>query len=339
MRKKMTTREIARLAGVSPTAVSFALNGKDGISLDTRKKILNIVRQTDYTPKKQSAPNSPSSVRLNRIAVIFHRDIQPMDMLFYTELNTSVMQECSARGIDMLVTQMQVVGGEVKLPNCLTYREVDGVLVYGDISRTYLERIKALGIPVVELDSSRSYEGQVAVQVNYRQSAYLAAKHLIELGHRDIAYIGNEELHDFNLQVFSGFQDAISSAQYRLDLSRVQLNVRDKQTVYTAVDALLSSTTQPSAIFCATDLYAIYAMEYLQKKGFRIPEDISIIGIDDIEISAFTTPALTTVQVDRKELGRQGFALLMKCITEGNGQSIVLETTQLIRRGSTIEKR
>ncbi len=334
----MTTRELARLAGVSPTAVSFALNGKEGISPETRRKILNIARQMNYNPKKQAASHPLSSVRLNRIAVIFHRDIQPMDMLFYTELNTIVMQECSAKGIDMLVTQMQIVDGELRLPNCLICREVDGVLVYGDISRTYLERIKSLDIPVVELDSSRSYEGQVAVRVNYRQSAHLATMHLIDLGHRDIAYIGNEELHDFNLQIFSGFQDAISTASYPLDLSRVQLNVRDKQTVYNAVDALLSSATRPSAIFCATDLYAIYAMEYLQKKGLRIPEDISIVGIDDIEISAFTTPALTTVHVDREELARQGFGLLMKCIAEGHKQSIVLEPTHLIRRGSTMPK-
>lgn len=339
MSKKITTREIARLAGVSPAAVSFALNGKEGISPDTRRKILNIARQTGYDPKRNATPHSLPSVRLGRIAVIFHRDIQPMDMLFYTELNTVVMQECTAKGIDMLVTQMQIVDGEPRLPNCLLYREVDGVLVYGDISRSYLERIRALDLPVVELDSSRSYDGQVAVRVNYRQSAYLATKHLIDLGHRDIAYIGNEELHDFNLQVFSGFQDAISTARYRLDLNRVQLNVRDKQTVYNAVDALLSSATRPSAIFCATDLYAIYAMEYLQKKGLKIPEDISIIGIDDIQISAFTTPELTTVQVDREELGRQGFNLLMRCIADDYGQSVVLEPSQLIRRGSTMPKK
>ncbi len=339
MSKKVTIREIARLAGVSPSAVSFALNGREGISPDTRRKILNIVRQMDYQPKKKANEYPLSSIRLDRIAVIFHRDIMPMDMLFYTELNTIVMKECTANGIDMLVTQVQIVDGEPKLPNCLIYREVDGVLVYGDISRTYLERIKALDIPVVELDSSRSYEGQLAVRVDYRQSAYLAISYLIDLGHRDIAFIGNEELHDFNLQVFSGFQDAISAARYPLDLSRVQLNVRDKQSVYTAVDALLASTTRPTAIFCATDLYAIFAMEYLKKKGLRIPEDISIIGIDDIETSAFTTPALTTMQVDREELGRQGFALLMKCIDKDpTAESIVLEPTRLIRRGSTMEK-
>ena len=79
-------------------------------------------------------------------------------------------------------------------------------------------------------------------------------------------------------------------------------------------------------------------MEYMQRKGLKIPEDISIMGIDDIEISAFTTPALTTVRVDREELGRQGFDLLMRCIAEGHQQSIVLEPTQLIHRGSTMEK-
>lgn len=338
MAKKITTREIARMAGVSPTAVSFAMNGKDGISPDTRRRILNVIRQVNYQPERRPIVGARSGNRLNRIAVIFRRDIQPVDMLFYTELNNSIMEACSARGIDMLVTRMQMADGEPRLPNCLLCRDVDGVLVYGDISRSYLERIKALEIPVVELDSSRSYEGQVAVRVNYRQAAYLSTKHLLDRGHRDIAYIGNEELHDFNLQVFSGFQDAISAAKQPLDLSRVQLNVRDEETVHNAVDALLSSAVLPTAIFCATDLYAIYAMGYLQKKGIRIPEDISIIGIDDIGISSFTTPALTTIRVDREELGKCAFELLMDCIDGQPGKSILLEPAQLIQRGSTMPR-
>lgn len=338
MAKKMTTREIARLAGVSPTAVSFALNGKDGISPDTRRKILSIMQQVNYQPGKQGSVRQRPAVRLNRIAVIFRKDIPPVDMLFYTELNSSVMEACSARGIDLLVTQMQVEEGKPKLPNCLLCGDVDGILVYGDISRSYIEHIKALKIPVVELDSSRSYDGQVAVRVNYRRAAYLATMHLIDQNHRDIAYIGNEELHDFNLQVFSGFQDAISSACYPLDLSRVQLNVRDEETVCRAVDTLLSSAVRPTAIFCATDLYAIYAMRYLQQKGLKIPGDISIIGIDDIQFSTFTTPALTTVRVDREELGKIGFELLMNCITGQEGKSILLEPAQLIQRGSTMTR-
>jgi len=338
LEKKMTTREIARLAGVSPTAVSFALNGKDGISPDTRRRILSIMQQVNYQPGKQSVLRQRPAIRLNRIAVIFRKDIQPVDMLFYTELNTSVMKACAARGIDLLVTQMHIEDGKPKLPNSLFCGDVDGILVYGDISRTYLEHIKTLGIPVVELDSSRSYDGQVAVRVNYRRAAYLATMHLIEGKHRDIAYIGNEELHDFNLQVFSGFQDAISSVRYPLDLSRVQLNVRDEETVCRAVDTLLASAVRPTAIFCATDLYAIYAMRYLQQKGLRIPEDISIIGIDDIELSAFTSPALTTVRVDREELGKIGFELLMDCIAGEQGKSLSLEPAQLIQRGSTMVK-
>lgn len=338
MKKKMTTREIARLAGVSPTAVSFALNGKEGISPDTRRRILNIMQQVNYQPVKQGIVRPRPAIRLNRIAVIFRKDIQPVDMLFYTELNTSVMKACSQLGIDLLVTQMQVEDGEPRLPNCLLCGDVDGVLVYGDISRTYIERIKALDIPVVELDSSRSYDDQVAVQVNYRQAAYLATKHLIELGHRDIAYIGNEELHDFNLQVFGGFQEAFSSVHYPLDLSRMQLNVRDEETVRSAVDVLLSSQARPTAIFCATDLYAIYAMRYLQKKGLCIPKDISIIGIDDIEISSFTTPALTTIRVDREELGKCGFELLMRWISGESVTSVSLEPARVIQRGSTMPR-
>ena len=105
---------------------------------------------------------------------------------------------------------------------------------------------------------------------------------------------------------------------------------------YPVVEQL--GVVRPTAIFCATDLYAIYAMRYLQQKGLKIPEDISIIGIDDIEISTFTTPALTTVRVDREELGKIGFELLMDCIAGKQGKSLSLEPAQLIQRGSTMNK-
>lgn len=331
--RKLTTRDIAKLAGVSPTAVSFALNNKPGISEETRKHILEVMAANDYQPTpRASRADTPSP----RIAVIFPFDIRPIDRLFYTELNTAVMLACSSLAYDMVFTGPSITeSGEIVLPEIIKARNVDGVLVFGDISLSVIYQIRALDLPLVELDSSRAYPGQIAVSPDYQMAAYTATRHLTELGHRDIAYIGNDELHDFNLRTFSGFQQAATEVGLSLDLSRIQIHIHDEHSLHAAIDSMLASGSCPTAFFCATDLYAVHTMQRLHEAGIRVPEDISVIGIDDTIVSRFTIPPLTTVAIDRDALGKHGFELLQKLIAGQPAETITLPSADLIVRKST----
>jgi len=331
---KLTTRDIAKLAGVSPTAVSFALNNKPGISDETRRHIWDIIEKTDYRPTSRT-PATREPLHFNRIAVIFRNDIRPIDRLFYTELNTSVMLACSDSGYDMVFTYPVVKDGNVLLPEIIRTRSVDGVLVYGDTNPEIIRQLHEMNLPVVELDSSRTYPGQIAVSSDYRTAAYTAVRHLISLGHKDIAYIGNDELHDFNVLTFGGFQQAATEAGLSLDLSRIQINICDESSLHTAVDGIISGGSLPTAFFCATDLYAVHVMQRLHAAGIRMPDDVSVIGIDDTIISRFTIPALTTVRIDREELGKIGFELLSALIEGEHRESVTLPSADLIVREST----
>lgn len=331
--RKLTTRDIAKLAGVSPTAVSFALNNKPGISEETRRHIQEVMAANDYHPVQRG---TRADVPSPRIAVLFPFDIRPIDRLFYTELNTSVMLACSALGYDMVFTCPNLSeSGEIVLPEVIKTRNVDGVLIFGDISLSAIYQIRALDLPLVELDSSRAYPGQIAVSPDYQMAAYTATQHLTSLGHRDIAYIGNDELHDFNLRTFSGFQQAATEVGLSLDLSRIQIHIHDEQSLYTAIDGMLASGSCPTAFFCATDLYAVHTMQRLHEAGIRVPEDISVIGIDDTIVSRFTIPPLTTVSIDRDALGKHGFELLQALIAGKQAHTITLPSSDLILRKST----
>lgn len=329
---KMTTREIAQLAGVSPAAVSFAINGKKGISDDTRKKILAIAKRANYHP----AAAAKSAQQLN-FAVVFRNYLPALDKLFYTELNNSVMQVCDAPNINLIMTSVRFVDGEVALPNALFADNLDGIIVYGDLDRRIDLELGKLSIPIVVLDSSR--RGQNGVYVDYANAAYVATRHLIDLGHSDIAYLGNDRMHDFNLQTFGGFQRATTESGLQLSTDRIQLNVYDEHSLTKCIDNVFRGAAKPTALFCATDCYAIHAIRHIHSLGMRVPEDVSIVGIDDIVVSAYTIPSLTTVRVDRDRIGELGLMLLKKQIAGEPCESVTLPLNELIIRESTAPPR
>lgn len=333
---RITNKDIARMAGVSPAAVSLAINGRKGISEATRQRILKIAEAYHYTP-------NPSSRRLiyrrtNNIAILFRRDTHPIDGLFYVELNQSILDACQDFSYNLVFTQAQVSAEAVRLPDVIRSRDVDGVIIYGDTDERLIAEIEQYDIPLVTLDNSRRYGDHLAVQMDYSQAAYTATAHLISLGHRDIAYIGNDAMHYFNSQTFNGFRRATVEGGLTLSMDRVQMDVADERTLHRAIDALISSS-RPTAVFCATDLYAIRTMRRLAALGISVPGDISVAAVDDILVSQFTTPALTTVRVDRAQMGRLGLELLQKRIQGEPCQSVVLPSDQLIRRESTAPPR
>jgi DNA-binding LacI/PurR family transcriptional regulator len=216
------------LAGVSPSAVSIALNGKPGISEKTRARILSVVKQTGYLHHAPGRLNSASA----NIAILFRNEYPLLDRLFYTELNTSVMEACESLSYNLLFASTFYKGSQLTFSDVLRSDMLDGILTYGDVDRIVFSELKTLNIPIIVLDSSRrNGEPCLSVQVDYEHAAYTATKHLIDLGHRDIAFIGNNKQHDFNLLVFEGFRRATSEADIALSTNRIQLNVYNEEAL------------------------------------------------------------------------------------------------------------
>ena len=330
--EKITTQEIARLAGVSPSAVSIALNGKPGISEKTRARILSVVKQTGYLHHAPGRLNSASA----NIAILFRNEYPLQDRLFYTELNTSVMEACESLSYNLLFASTFYKGSQLTFSDVLRSDMLDGILTYGDVDRIVFSELKTLNIPIIVLDSSRrNGEPCLSVQVDYEHAAYTATKHLIDLGHRNIAFIGNNKQHDFNLLVFEGFRRATSEADIALSTNRIQLNVYNEEALGPCIDEALGGTHLPTALFCATDFYAMRALRRLYHRGLRVPDDLSVIGIDDVLSSKYLIPSLTTMSVDRQEMGRLGIELLQKAINGEPCQSVVLPQCKLVVREST----
>ena len=265
---KITNREIAQLAGVSPAAVSIAVNGKPGISAETRAHILEIARQYHYCPNMTSARILQG--RSAFIAALFRTDAQLEDQMFYSEMSMNAMVACRNMGYTLVCTYITGLDGTIELPQAIRSGEVDGVLVFGDQEPGIYTELTRVGVPFVVLDCSRRNAVHPAVFVDYAEASYCATRHLIELGHRDIAYLSNGTLHDFNTLTLSGFQRATTEAGIALYPNRFQIDVEDEHSLHQCVDQALAGPARPTAIFCTVDIYAVNAMRYLNQLGLRI---------------------------------------------------------------------
>lgn len=336
--KKLTIRELAKLAGVSPATVSLAINKKAGVNAATRKRVLEIAEQNDYF---LGTSIRGTAGRTSNIAVVLHRFPSKVSEVFQTELNQSVIDACEKEAYNAVFTSIRNAKGTPSLPGILEARDVDGIISIGDTDDYTFDLLRSTGLPLVMLDSSNYREDLPSVYVNYQQSAYAATNYLIGLGHRDIAFIGNEQQHQFNMRVFSGFQNAMQEKSLQLiSVNRIQMNVFDEASCDTSMETLFASGQEyPTALFCATDLHAIYALNYLIHRKIKVPREVSIIGVDDLILSKFVYPPLTTIRVNRVEIGRLGVELLLKKIGGQEINCVVLNSNELIIRGTTAPPR
>ena len=335
---KPTIRDIAKEAGVSPAAVSYVLNGKPGVSDATREQILSIAKRMRYTPEKRSRSHEKGRGRFHRIAVVLRTDLKPIDRIFSIELTDSLVLAAQRAGFDLVFTQPASENGHIVLPEIIREKQVDGIIISGDIPLSTLFQLRETGLPAIEIDPSKRYEGQVFVAPDYTLAAYTAAKHLISLGHEDIAFIGNT-MPEYCVNTLQGFQKATSEAGIALDIQRIFLNVENETELFTVCEKLAREKNMPTAFFCISDLFTAHLIQWFSGSGWRIPEDVSLTGIDDTIISRFMLPPLTTIHIDRNEIAEKGIRLLTALLDGKEPENTSVRSDHLIVRGSTAPPR
>ncbi len=330
----VTINDIAKLANVSKASVSFAINNRPGISEETRKRILKVIEDTGYLYPLSKANNTRSN-----IAILFRNNISALDRQFYTELNTNIIQECEQLPYNFIIASTHYKDDKLIFSDILRSPDLDVIITYGDVDKEILPELKKLEVPMLVLDCSRKEVTKNAVHVDYTEAAYTATKYLIDIGHSDIAYIGNEQQNEFDVLTFSGFQNATTEFGLTLSMNRIQISVHNEDSLYKCIDHALSGEKYPTALFCTTDSYAIHAIKYLHSKGINVPNDISVIGIDDINVSRFLIPALTTVRVNIQTIGKMGIELLKRILNGEECDSVTIPHCELIIRESTAPPR
>lgn len=306
---RLTIKYIAELAGISPSAVSIVLNDRPGVSAETRERVRAILRETGYVP-------NPNSRRLlfnksDNITILLNRDMSDLGNQFYVELNNLLVPECDKAGANPVYAFYRLHdSGDVELPQIITRRDTGGIIFLGAPPEPVQRRIIETEIPFVITDTHEPRPGIASVYTDYSAAAYMATKYLISLGHHNIGYLGYDSpLYMRN--TLRGFKCALQDGGCEYHPEWVHSSPNSDKLSYETTRRMMKTPRLPSAIFCTGDFIAIGCLQFILQDGLRVPEDISLISIDDIILSRYVTPRLTTVKIDRQELARQSIALLV----------------------------
>lgn len=330
MNEKLTGKEIARIAGVSPTTVSLVKKGKSGVSEEKRKEILQLLKDSGYA-------DLPDEKNMKKtIALLIRDDLYDLRHIFYHEVMGCILRVSRDQPFNIVV---QYIDYENDAHNDQVFECAntwDAAIICSDPKNSILCHLFQKKVPFIIVDSSAESNVACAVCVDYETAAYDITSYLIEKGHREIAYLGNArsaEDHSFTVHTLNGFQRALQ--EHNLGNSnRICLNTYNENHLYSFVDQLLASPVPPTALFCSTDSTAIQVIRYLWQKGLEIPRDISVVGMDDIIVSRYTVPALTTMRVDKEELAQLCVQMCERLISGKKIRNIYTCPCKLIERDS-----
>lgn len=296
--KRPTIKDIAALSGYSINTVSRALRGRGYVSAEAKQKILEIAEKIGYYKDKTALSLRNRQTKI--IGVVIVDNSNP----FYADVLRGIEEAAYAEGYEtILVNTYRDPEREKAALVRLIERRVDGLIITSTQQNwDFLLRLRNTGVNIVLVGSH--HEGLISVRPDDVKAGLLAANHLIEMGHRKIVMM-NSLPHKFTSQMrLKGF---LVGVQGRAEFSVINSAEGFENAYSTFQRFLKNSWSGESAVFCYNDIFAYAVIKCLNDHGFRVPDDVSVVGIDDLVFSSIVSPPLTTVRIDRFLLGRTAF--------------------------------
>lgn len=328
--KKATITEIAKEAGVSKTTVSRVLSKSSHVSKGTRERILKIIKGRGYEPS--IIAQSLRTKKTRTIGLV----LEDIENPFYTRLAKGVIDIAGEKNYSVILNNSNY---DQKLYEknieTLIRRGVDGLLLTTfKLRKNIIEYIRENGIPFLLIDYKLDLPNINYIVNDDYYGAKLATEYLISLGHRKIFFLGNiANIPSLN-ERFRGFRDTLK--QHKINFSKTMAPKCIKmEDVCRAVKDLTRKMEDFTAIFAGNDHMAISAIEILNKSGFAIPDDISIIGYDDLKFSSILKPPLTTIKQPKYRLGKLAMEQLLEIMEDRSDKSvrrIILRPELVIRK-------
>ncbi len=307
-----TIKDVARKANVSVATVSRALNGQDNVADAVRKRVIQVAGQLRYSP--HHAARSLSSRRTHTIGVV----LPDLYGEFFSELMRGIDQVARERGQHLLVSSYH--GNPREQAEALrTMRgRVDGLLVMSPFtdSTQMLEQNLSAAMPAVLINSSASDGGQAVVSIDNYGGAREMVRHLVEAGHRSIAFIAGPVDNFDAAERLRGYREQLAESLPDAEPWVLQGDF-DEASGHQAGGELLASSRRPDAVFAANDMMALGCLFALNQSDVHAPHDIAIAGFDDIPLARYVHPSLTTMRVDIAELGGRALRVLLDRIAQG----------------------
>lgn len=331
-KSKITIAEVAHAAGVSTATVSRVLSGAGGITDELKGRVLVQVERLGYTLKEKHARRA----RPGMLAILT-RDVVDA---FFTQVIAGILDQTGDQ--DFLTTVICTGDShprQMAIIKQLGQYGLVGIIAAGVYlqAEEWIEIQQSLNAPVVVMNTLVNHPKIASIAVDFEGAARRAVQYLLDLGHTRIAYLGNYE-YEFSAAELNGVKTALAQAgmpypeEYRFSVPHTPEGA--SQGISRMM--MLPSARRPTAILAFDDELAIHTLSSLRYYGLRVPEDMSLVGFDNIPMAAHTYPPLTTVDVPKYRIGRQAVLLLNKLLdNEGDGLGYTVINCSLLVRGST----
>ncbi|MCR8845381.1 LacI family transcriptional regulator [Paenibacillus sp. SC116] len=301
-----TIKDVAKLAGVALSTASYALNGDSKVSAKTRTKVLEAASQLNY--RKNGFAMDLKRSRTKTIALI----LTDLSGPYYSELIQSIQDVALARGYDLIACS-SMGGRDSTAVKFLRENRADGAIVLAyNISNDTLKECASERFPIVIMDREISSNYLINVLVDSELGGYTATRYLIEKGHKTIAYISGPTSSYDNQRRYEGYLRALQEAgleektKWRLSGNFV------REGGYRATKMMIMQGELPSAVFYGNDEMAIGGLKAFEESSIVVPDDISVIGYDDIQLAEYVNPSLTTIRQPKREAGSLAGHLLFQ---------------------------
>lgn len=339
---KVTIKDIAKIAGVNPSTVSRSLNNSNLVSNDTKERIQKIAKEKGF--KFNANARNLSTRKTDTIGIIFPEEYEEFSTgLYLGYLMNSIRRVLEKESLDNIVDfPKNRITGKSNIEQLIIKGKVDGLLlINSELTEREVDVIKKSKIPHVFLHSKPknfSILGMDFIYTDHVVGGYLATKHLIDLGHKNIMTIttneeGNEEFGERT----AGYRDALRKNNIIIDeglIFKVDTNFR---AGYNLIDEKLELLEHITAIFAQSDIVALGVIEKLKEVGKKIPEDISVVGYDDIKFGEYFSPKLTTIHQPRQKLAKIACERLVELINGKKKEEAlqkILKPSLIIRESS-----
>jgi LacI family transcriptional regulator len=329
-KNRLDIRAVAKASGVSIATVSRVINNKKSVDEKLSKRVWSAVGHLGYIPNTQARALVSGNSKL--LGVLISEITNP----FFPELIQGFEDKAVTEGYETLIgsTNYDLVRMELCVRRMLE-RKVEGVAVmtFG-IEEPLLERLSSQGIPMVFIDLAPHKRNTSTIRVNYDKGIREAVQHLAVLGHRKIAFIaGPPALHSAEARL-QAFKEASSSIGLRVPSNYVVHGNHTVEGGTKCMHQLLSLTDPPTAVMCSNDVTAIGSMHAIVRAGLRVPDDVSLIGFDDIQLTEFFLPPLTTVRMS----GRDIAACAVAALVSKDGLDREVNTRLIVRQSTSIPR-
>jgi LacI family transcriptional regulator len=330
---------VARKAGLALSTVSLAINNSGYVSEEARKKVQRAIEELGYHPSR--AARGLASKTSGNIGFILSEDHFSLAEPFYTKIFLGTEFEARNHNYYIILTTVgQRFREPTDVPRFLLEHNVDGVIIAGRVNEKLIAYVDRLGLPMVLVDFAVPRQHYSSIQIDNHKGACLAVEHMLSLGHRDIGFVGGDITHPSIAERFAAFKDCLADHNIALNPTLIVTDMPGTavQDGAEGLRTILDRGGRPTALFAANDAMAIGCMQHARHRGIRIPQDISLVGFDDIETSAHLEPPLTTIRVLKEELGAAAVRTLVQTVKAKSKTTMTVHVSvELVVRASTRE--